>query len=95
MDKPELKSDICITSYCSPCLPLRRASRQTNQNYHKMKEIIIKATAAVLTLIGLLLMIGDMPDASVLGFVSAKAGGAALLLLTNRIWEEYIPEEEV
>lgn len=60
-----------------------------------MKDLIIKATAAILTIVGLVLLLGDMPDASVLGFITAKAGGAALLLCMNRLWEKYIPEEEV
>ena len=60
-----------------------------------MKAIIIKAVMAVVALVGLLLMVGEMPDACIGELVAYKAGGVLLLLLSARVMERFIPEEEV
>ena len=60
-----------------------------------MKAIIIKAVMAVVALIGLLMLVGDMPEASVATFVTAKISGAAILWVAARVMEKYIPKEEV
>ena len=59
-----------------------------------MKAIIIKSIMAALALVGLLLMIGDMPDATLGKFAATKAAGALILLVSIRGWEKYIPEED-
>ncbi len=60
-----------------------------------MKAIIIKAVMAVVALVGLLLLVADMPEATIVKVVIAKAAGALLLLGSARIMEKYIPEETV
>ena len=60
-----------------------------------MKQLIIKSIVAVLTIIALVMLVGDMPNASTIIFTVAKVAGLALLLAAIRIWNKYIPEEEV
>ena len=60
-----------------------------------MKQLIIKSIVAVLTIIALVMLVGDMPNASTIIFTVAKVAGFALLLAAIRIWNKYIPEEEV
>ena len=60
-----------------------------------MKQSIIKSIAAVLTIVALVMLVGDLPEASTVVFTVAKAAGFALLLAAIRIWNKYIPEEEV
>ena len=62
---------------------------------HTMKAIIIKSIMAALALVGLLLLVADMPEATIVKIVIAKAAGALLLLASARIMEKYIPEETV
>lgn len=62
---------------------------------HTMKAIIIKSIMAALALVGLLLLVADMPEATIAKIVIAKAAGALLLLASDRIMEKYIPEETV
>ena len=62
---------------------------------HTMKAIIIKSIMAALALVGLLLLVADMPEATIVKVVIAKAAGAALLFASARIMEKYIPEETV
>ena len=50
---------------------------------------------AALALVGLLLLVADMPEATIVKVVIAKAAGALLLLASARIMEKYIPEETV
>lgn len=60
-----------------------------------MKTILIKIIASIAALLGLLMLVGDMPEASVATFVTAKISGAAILWVAVRIMEKYIPKEEV
>ena len=60
-----------------------------------MKAIIIKSIMAALALVGLLMLVGDMPEASIATFVTAKISGAAILWAAVRVMEKYIPEETV
>lgn len=62
---------------------------------HTMKAIIIKSIMAALALVGLLLLVADMPEATIVKVVIAKAAGALLLFASARIMEKYIPEETV
>ena len=62
---------------------------------HTMKAIIIKSIMAALALVGLLLLVADMPEATIAKVVIAKAAGAVLLFASARIMEKYIPEETV
>lgn len=62
---------------------------------HTMKAIIIKSIMAALALVGLLLLVADMPEATIAKVVIAKAAGAAILWGAARIMEKYIPEETV
>lgn len=58
-----------------------------------MKAIIIKVIACIAALVGLLMLVGDMPDAG-LGEISVvKLGGMALLIAGSKIIDHYYPEE--
>jgi hypothetical protein len=57
------------------------------------KANIIKTVACIAALIGLLMLVGDMPDAG-LGEISVvKLGGLALLYAGSKIIDHYYPEE--
>ena len=60
-----------------------------------MKDLIIKTASCIAALVGLLMLVGDMPEASVATFVTAKIAGAAILWGAARVMEKYIPEEEM
>lgn len=60
-----------------------------------MKELIIKTASCIAALVGLLMLVGDIPDASVVTFATAKIAGAAILWVAVRVMEKYIPEEEI
>ena len=60
-----------------------------------MKTMLIKIIASVAALLGLLMLVGDIPEASVATFVTAKIAGAAILWGAARVMEKYIPEETV
>lgn len=60
-----------------------------------MRELIIKSISAVLAIIALVMLVGDLPDASLIVFSIAKFAGFTLLLAAVWIWNKYIPEEEV
>lgn len=60
-----------------------------------MKDLIIKTASCIAALVGLLMLVGDMPEASIATFVTAKISGAAILWVAARVMEKYIPEEEV
>lgn len=65
------------------------------KNIYTMRELIIKSISAVLAIIALVMLVGDLPDASLIVFSIAKFAGFTLLLAAVRIWNKYIPEEEV
>jgi len=60
-----------------------------------MRQLIIKSIVAVLAIIALVLLVGDLPEASLLIVGSAKLAGLALLLAAARVWDKNIPEEEI
>lgn len=60
-----------------------------------MKDLIIKTASCIAALVGLLMLVGDMPEASIATFVTAKIAGAAILWVAARVMEKYIPEEEM
>ena len=60
-----------------------------------MKQLVIKSIVVVLAIVALIMLVGDMPNASAFIFSVAKIGGCALLLAAARIWDKNIPEEEV
>lgn len=57
--------------------------------------MLIKIIASVAALLGLLLLVSDMPEASIAATVTAKIAGAAILWVAAKVMEKYIPEEEV
>lgn len=59
-----------------------------------MKTILIKTAICVAVLAGLLMLVGDLPDASLGKFAAFKAAGAALLWAAGKAWEKYVPDEE-
>jgi len=60
-----------------------------------MKQLIVKTIVAVLAIIALVLLVGDLPESSLLIVGSAKLAGLALLLAAARVWDKNIPEEEI
>ena len=60
-----------------------------------MKKYITMAILAAVALVGLVLILGELPEASMATFVSAKITGCVLLLAAGKIWEHTMPEEEV
>lgn len=53
------------------------------------------AILAAVALVGLVLILGELPEASMVTFVSAKITGCALLLAAGKVWEHTIPEENI
>ena len=53
------------------------------------------AILAAVALVVLVLILGELPEASMVTFVSAKITGCVLLLAAGKIWEHTMPEEEV
>ena len=60
-----------------------------------MKDLIIKTASCIAALVGLLMLVSDMPEASIATTVTAKIAGAAILWGAARVMEKYIPEEEI
>ncbi len=60
-----------------------------------MKQLIIKSIVAALAIAALVMLVGDLPNASLFIFTMAKLAGLALLLAAARIWDRNIPGEEV
>ena len=60
-----------------------------------MKDLIIKTVACIAALVGLLMLVGDMPEASIASLAAAKITGAALLWAGAKLLERYIPEEQI
>lgn len=59
-----------------------------------MKTIIIKTVASSAALIGLLLLVGDMPGASLGKFAVVKLLGLLIFLGAARALEKFLPEEQ-
>ena len=60
-----------------------------------MKDTIIKTIASIAALLGLLMLVGDMPDAGLIRFATVKAAGFAILWGAVKVWERYIPDESI
>lgn len=60
-----------------------------------MKKYITMAILAAVALVGLVLILGELPEVSMVTFVSAKITGCALLLAAGKVWEHTIPEENI
>lgn len=57
-----------------------------------MVRIIKDAAAATVAVAALILLLGDLPDAGMAAFVSAKIAGAALLYAAAKAMERNHPE---
>lgn len=55
----------------------------------------IKILASIAALFGLLLLLGDTPRANMVTFASVKILGLAILYGAVKIWENFMPNEEV
>ena len=60
-----------------------------------MKAIIIKTVASVAALLGLLLLVSEMPDANMVNFAAVKILGLFILWVAVKVWEKFIPEESI
>lgn len=60
-----------------------------------MKTIIIKTVASVAALLGLLLLVSEMPDANMVNFAAVKILGLFILWVAVKVWERYIPDESI
>lgn len=60
-----------------------------------MKAIVIKTVASVAALLGLLLLVGEMPEANMVNFVAVKILGLFILWVAVKVWEKFIPEEQI
>jgi len=60
-----------------------------------MKKYITMAILAAVALVGLVLILGELPEASMVTFVSAKITGCALIWVAGKVWEHTIPEENI
>lgn len=60
-----------------------------------MKKQAVKAIAVLVAVIALVMLVGDMPDASLVHFAAVKIAGLALLWGAAKILEKEIPFEEV
>lgn len=60
-----------------------------------MKALIIKSIIAVLAIVALVMLIGDMPNVNLFIVSMTKIAGIALLLAAARVWEKHIPEENI
>lgn len=78
-----------------PCLGHSAGHRDNSKSSYKMKSLIIKSIIAVLAIVALALLIGDMPNANLFIVSMTKIAGIALLLAAARVWEKHIPEENI
>lgn len=60
-----------------------------------MKKYITMAVLTVIAMVALVMLVGEMPDASLVHFTAVKIASLALLWLVAKIWEHTMPEEEV
>lgn len=60
-----------------------------------MKKHIIKLGVVAVALLALVLLVGDMPGASMAHFAAVKFIGLALLWGAVKVWEATIPEENI
>ena len=55
----------------------------------------MKVIASLGALFGLFLLVSDMPDASMVTFASVKILGLAVLYGSFKVWERFIPTEDI
>lgn len=60
-----------------------------------MKTIVIKTVTSVAALLGLLLLVGEMPEANMVNFAAVKILGLFILWVAVKVWEKFIPEEQI
>ena len=60
-----------------------------------MREYIEKAALVAVSMIGVFLLLADMPKAGLMAVVIVKAAGALMLYAGARALERILPEEEV
>lgn len=60
----------------------------------KKGTIIVNAAAGFVTLAALVMLLGDMPEANVMTFVTVKLCGGALLIAAYKAMERVHPEWE-
>lgn len=60
-----------------------------------MREYITKAALLAVSMVGVFLLLADMPKAGLMAFVIVKAAGALMLYAGARALERILPEEEV
>lgn len=58
----------------------------------KKGTIIVNAVACFIAIAALVMLLGDMPEAGVLTFVTVKVCGGALLLAAYKVLERLHPE---
>ena len=55
----------------------------------------VKIIASLGALFGLFLLVSEMPDASMVTFASVKILGLAVLYGAVKVWEHFIPTEDI
>lgn len=60
-----------------------------------MKTIVIKTVTSMAALLGLLLLVGEMPEANMVNFAAVKILGLFILWVAVKVWEKCIPEEQI
>jgi len=55
--------------------------------------MLIKIIASVAALVGLLMLVGEMPEASIASFAAAKLTGAALVWGAAKLYDKFITED--
>lgn len=78
-----------------PCLGHSAGQPDNSKSSYKMKALIIKSIIAVLAIVALVMLIGDMPNANLFIVSMTKIAGIALLLAAARVWEKHMPEENI
>lgn len=90
-----MHNSICQESPKQPCLGHSAGHRDNSKSSYKMKALIIKSIIAVLAIVALAMLIGDMPNANLFIVSMTKIAGIALLLAAARVWEKNVPEENI
>lgn len=58
-----------------------------------MRESIIKTVSGIAALLGLLMLVGEMPGAGIAAFAAAKITGAALVWAAAKLYDKFITED--
>lgn len=59
-----------------------------------MKNTIVKLISALVAVVALVLLVGDLPDVNMVHFAFVKIAGIALLFIAGKVWERFIPNDE-